>query len=200
MAIKDRAPAVPNGWKAQFDDKYQTWFYVNLSSGKSQWEAPPSTKFPDEDKNLEPPPYAPSAASSSPVSATATGDSRGANKDPQPALQQQQYYQQQQYPPQGAYGGYGGYGGGYPPHQGYAGYPPQGMYGGYPPQPQQQQQQRRGMGNMGGMALGAGAGMLGGMALGSMMMGPGHVVENNYYGGDESGGGDMGGDFGGGDF
>jgi hypothetical protein len=94
MAIKDRAPAVPNGWKAQFDDKYQTWFYVNLSSGKSQWEAPPSTKFPDEDKNLEPPPYAPSAASSSPVSATATGDSRGANKDPQPALQQQQYYQQ----------------------------------------------------------------------------------------------------------
>lgn len=39
------APKVPDGWKAQFDDKYQTWFYVNLNSGKSQWEAPEGTTF-----------------------------------------------------------------------------------------------------------------------------------------------------------
>ncbi|EEH17206.2 hypothetical protein PABG_07293 [Paracoccidioides brasiliensis Pb03] len=34
-------PRVPDGWKAQFDDRYKEWFYVNLKTGISQWEAPP---------------------------------------------------------------------------------------------------------------------------------------------------------------
>ncbi|KAJ5709618.1 hypothetical protein N7493_009909 [Penicillium malachiteum] len=33
-------PAVPEGWKAQYDERYQTWFYVHLATGKSQWEVP----------------------------------------------------------------------------------------------------------------------------------------------------------------
>ncbi|EEH02935.1 predicted protein [Histoplasma capsulatum G186AR] len=34
-------PRVPDGWVAQFDDKYKEWFYVNLKTGISQWERPP---------------------------------------------------------------------------------------------------------------------------------------------------------------
>ncbi|KAE8392727.1 hypothetical protein BDV23DRAFT_150966 [Aspergillus alliaceus] len=33
-------PVVPEGWKAQFDDRYKQWFFVNLHTGKSQWEPP----------------------------------------------------------------------------------------------------------------------------------------------------------------
>lgn len=72
------APVVPEGWQPQFDAHYQTWFYVDLKTGQSQWEAPKGTVFPA-------PAYAPA-------------DSR--------ALQDQQYqqqqYQQQQYQQQQA--------------------------------------------------------------------------------------------------
>ena len=71
--------------------------------------------------------------------------------------QQQQYYQG---PPQGQYG--------YQPQQGYYG------QGGYPQQQyvQQQAPQRHGgLGAGGGLALGAGAGLLGGLALGEAMDG-----------------------------
>ncbi|KAJ5461078.1 uncharacterized protein N7458_002630 [Penicillium daleae] len=33
-------PTVPEGWKAQYDERYQTWFYINIATGKSQWERP----------------------------------------------------------------------------------------------------------------------------------------------------------------
>ncbi|KAE8348340.1 hypothetical protein BDV28DRAFT_143732 [Aspergillus coremiiformis] len=33
-------PVVPEGWKPQFDDRYKQWFFVNLRTGKSQWEPP----------------------------------------------------------------------------------------------------------------------------------------------------------------
>ncbi|KAI5286144.1 hypothetical protein KEM54_000029 [Ascosphaera aggregata] len=33
-------PSVPPGWKAQFDERYKEWYYVDLSTGKSQWEKP----------------------------------------------------------------------------------------------------------------------------------------------------------------
>lgn len=55
------------------------------------------------------------------------------------------------------------------------------------------------MGGLGGVAAGAGAGLLGGMLLSSAMQ-PDVVVNNygdDYYGGDDFGGGDFGG---GGDF
>ena len=35
---KSNPPQVPSGWKAVFDDEYQTWYYVDLSTNSSQWE------------------------------------------------------------------------------------------------------------------------------------------------------------------
>jgi hypothetical protein len=55
---------------------------------------------------------------------------------------------------------------------------------------------------MGGMAAGAGVGLLGGMLLSNAMQ-PDTVIVNNYgdtYGGDDFGGGDFGGGDFGGDF
>ncbi|KAL1958348.1 hypothetical protein VTO42DRAFT_4665 [Malbranchea cinnamomea] len=44
-------PRVPEGWKTQFHEGYQQWYYVNLSTGKSQWEPPeiPSEAPPSYD-------------------------------------------------------------------------------------------------------------------------------------------------------
>lgn len=185
-------PQVPDGWLAKFDEKYKTFYYVDLSTGKSQWEKPPGSQ--DAGPPQGPPPSY--SQSSQPVGAGAAGDHRGAPGG------------YGGYPPQG--GGYpGGFQGGYPPGPGYGGYPPQGYggyppqgYGGYPPQQPQVIQQQPGrsgrsgmMGGMGGMALGAGAGLLGGAMLANAFDGP-DVVENNYYGDDYGGDmGDMGGDF-----
>ncbi|KAJ6107912.1 hypothetical protein N7523_009235 [Penicillium sp. IBT 18751x] len=50
-------PSVPEGWKAQYDERYQTWFYVNIATGKSQWDppqAPPTSA--DGPPPSEPPP------------------------------------------------------------------------------------------------------------------------------------------------
>jgi len=33
-------PPVPPGWKAQWNDKHKSWFFVNLRTGVSQWEDP----------------------------------------------------------------------------------------------------------------------------------------------------------------
>uniref|UniRef100_A0A060T3X5 ARAD1A19712p n=1 Tax=Blastobotrys adeninivorans TaxID=409370 RepID=A0A060T3X5_BLAAD len=186
-------PQVPQGWLAKFDENYKTFYYVDLSTGKSQWEKPPGTQEAG-------PPQGPPPSYNQSHQPAGAGDHRGAPGGYPP----QQGYGG--YPPQGGYGGYppqGGYGG-YPP-QGYGGgYPPQG-YGGYPPQQPQVMQQQPGrsrkngmMGGMGGMALGAGAGLLGGAMLANAFDGP-DVVENNYYGDDYGGDmgdmGDMGGDF-----
>ncbi|KAJ5580924.1 hypothetical protein N7450_007225 [Penicillium hetheringtonii] len=51
-------PTVPDGWKAQFDDRYNAWFYVNLATGKSQWEHPqPPTAPPPGPPPSELPAY-----------------------------------------------------------------------------------------------------------------------------------------------
>ncbi|WEW56337.1 WW domain-containing protein wwm1 [Emydomyces testavorans] len=34
-------PRVPEGWKAQYHDGYKEWYYVDLSTGVSQWNPPP---------------------------------------------------------------------------------------------------------------------------------------------------------------
>ncbi|KAN0072576.1 WW domain protein [Elaphomyces granulatus] len=53
------SPSVPRGWKAQYDGNYKQWFFVNLNTGVSQWEAP-SEPAPDKDDVLaapnDPPP------------------------------------------------------------------------------------------------------------------------------------------------
>ncbi|ODQ69298.1 hypothetical protein LIPSTDRAFT_76074, partial [Lipomyces starkeyi NRRL Y-11557] len=40
------APPVPDGWLAKYDTNYNTYYYVNLSTGKSQWEKPPGADQP----------------------------------------------------------------------------------------------------------------------------------------------------------
>ncbi|PYI24357.1 hypothetical protein BO99DRAFT_92091 [Aspergillus violaceofuscus CBS 115571] len=49
-------PRVPEGWRPQFDDRYQEWYYVNLHTGQSQWERPERPAQPD---GPAPPPNGP---------------------------------------------------------------------------------------------------------------------------------------------
>ncbi|KAI4171243.1 MAG: hypothetical protein LQ343_004449 [Gyalolechia ehrenbergii] len=39
-------PRVPEGWKAQWNEQYQEWFYVNLHTKVSQWELPTQPAYP----------------------------------------------------------------------------------------------------------------------------------------------------------
>ncbi|KAG5416827.1 WWM1 [Candida metapsilosis] len=224
-----KPPTVPSGWLAKFDDKYKTWFYVDLETKKSQWEAPKGTVF-DKDDDVPPPAYSPTASKAHTASPTPPKQSIPAKDEQKGIFNRPQHSgyaggagggapppPRQQYPPQPGYGGYppqtGGYPpqtGGYPPQgyggyppQGYGGYPPQG-YGGYPPQQMQQQpvQQQRSRfgGGAGNMALGVGGGLLGGMLLGNAINGwEDHERMEGYQDGYQDGY-DNGGDYGGGDF
>ncbi|CAI7620648.1 unnamed protein product [Penicillium glandicola] len=58
-------PSVPEGWKAQYDDRYHAWFYVDLATGKSQWDRPEGPP-PRDDDNLPPNSRAPSYSSAGP--------------------------------------------------------------------------------------------------------------------------------------
>lgn len=33
-------PRVPEGWKAEWDSRYESWYYVNIETGRSQWDKP----------------------------------------------------------------------------------------------------------------------------------------------------------------
>lgn len=89
MASRDLAPQVPEGWKAVYDDQYQTWFYVNLKTEQSQWEEPEGTTWPRgvEQRPAGPPP-------------SASYSSNVPEKAPEPQYVQQQPEQQQSYPAQ----------------------------------------------------------------------------------------------------
>ncbi|KAL4915579.1 hypothetical protein BDW62DRAFT_188158 [Aspergillus aurantiobrunneus] len=39
-------PSVPEGWTTQFDDTYKQWFFINLATGRSQWEPPQFNRAP----------------------------------------------------------------------------------------------------------------------------------------------------------
>lgn len=217
-------PKVPKGWVAQFDDKYLTWFYVNLDTKKSQWEAPEGTTFkPEHDKDdVQPPRYEPPGTSSS-MGKTSNNTFSGGGG----------HYDAVGQPGPYCGPGYGGYGsfpqGNYPPRgsyqpnypqqagyasQGYAGYPPQG-FGGYPQQAygactpqmgyptqgygyQQAPQKNSRFGGGTGMAMGAGAGLLGGLLISDAI----HDSQMNAYEQGYDNGYDNGydGGFGGGDF
>jgi hypothetical protein len=43
-------PKVPQGWKAQWNDQYKEWFYVNIYTKKSQWEKPTEPIYPPDDE------------------------------------------------------------------------------------------------------------------------------------------------------
>lgn len=197
-------PNVPDGWLAKYDDKYKTYFFVDLKTKKSQWDPPSGTTFDTKSADdVLPPPYSPSLTNASKQQGLQAGLQNRLNMGQQNPQQYQQYPPQQQYPQ----GGYPQQGYGYP-QQGY-GYPPQQGYG-YPPQQQymqqpyvQQKPQRSGLGGMGGIGMGVGGGLLGGMLLGNMMNDHNEMeaYQEGYQDGDMNGGGDYGGgDFGGGDF
>lgn len=37
-----QGPIPPPGWRQEFDTRSQRWYYIDLSTGRSQWDAPPS--------------------------------------------------------------------------------------------------------------------------------------------------------------
>ncbi|KAF6232184.1 hypothetical protein HO173_009567 [Letharia columbiana] len=39
-------PKVPEGWKAQWNDQYKEWFYVNIHTKQSTWDRPTSPVYP----------------------------------------------------------------------------------------------------------------------------------------------------------
>ncbi|PTB63829.1 hypothetical protein BBK36DRAFT_7064, partial [Trichoderma citrinoviride] len=52
-----KAPEVPAGWVARWNEQYKEWFYVNIYTKKSQWDKPTSPVYPDgEAPPSEPPP------------------------------------------------------------------------------------------------------------------------------------------------
>ncbi|KAI4221761.1 MAG: hypothetical protein L6R36_006655, partial [Xanthoria steineri] len=57
-------PRVPEGWKAQWNEQYHEWFYVNLHTKVSQWDLPTQPAYPSSDA---PPPGAPPGYSGSGV-------------------------------------------------------------------------------------------------------------------------------------
>ncbi|KAL2216821.1 putative WW domain protein [Thermoascus aurantiacus ATCC 26904] len=69
-------PLVPEGWKAQFDDR----FFVNLSTGVSQWEPPQRPAHQDEASHAappsEPPPSYEQSGPANPAAAAAAGDKK----------------------------------------------------------------------------------------------------------------------------
>lgn len=199
---KSNPPQVPSGWKAVFDDEYQTWYYVDLSTKSSQWEPPRGTAWPRpkgpppgvnnvkgsrQQADQAPPPY---SSQSTP------------QPQPQPRTQAQQsrYYQPQQpqypqYPQQQRY---------YPQQAPMPAAVPQQAY--YGAAPNTSKSSGHGGAMMGGL-LGVGAGLLGGAMLEHAFDDHDYdapdtvIVENNYYG-DDAGGFDGGFDdgFDGGDF
>ncbi|PYH42790.1 WW domain-containing protein [Aspergillus saccharolyticus JOP 1030-1] len=88
-------PSVPEGWKAQFDDHYKQWFFVDLRTGRSQWEcpeAPPQAGTEIHGPPSEPPPsYDASGLAKSSASAAAHEkkplDSMNPYKSPGPGHQ-----------------------------------------------------------------------------------------------------------------
>ncbi|KPM34482.1 hypothetical protein AK830_g12094 [Neonectria ditissima] len=41
-----KAPAVPEGWIARWNDQYKEWFYVNIHTKQSQWDKPTAPAYP----------------------------------------------------------------------------------------------------------------------------------------------------------
>ncbi|KAJ5794425.1 hypothetical protein N7457_001024 [Penicillium paradoxum] len=83
-------PSVPEGWKAQYDDRYHTWFYVDLATGKSQWDRPEALP-PREDGNLQnsPPPSYNNTGPGDPAVIASTGDKKqhmGSNNPYNPTI------------------------------------------------------------------------------------------------------------------
>ncbi|KAH7153051.1 bacterial low temperature requirement A protein-domain-containing protein [Dactylonectria macrodidyma] len=42
-----KAPIVPEGWAARWNEQYKEWFYVNIHTKQSQWDKPTAPVYPD---------------------------------------------------------------------------------------------------------------------------------------------------------
>lgn len=93
MLAKDpnNPPSVPQGWLAKYDDEYKAFFYVDLKTNKSQWDAPPGTSFERSANDVLPPPYSPYESNSV----------QPQNQAQTTQIHRQQAPPQQQVPPQG---------------------------------------------------------------------------------------------------
>ncbi|KMK59186.1 WW domain-containing protein [Aspergillus fumigatus Z5] len=72
-------PSVPEGWKSQYDDRYKQWFFVNLHTGKSQWErleGPAQKEEQHAPPSGPPPSYDDSGPANPSVQAAATDDKK----------------------------------------------------------------------------------------------------------------------------
>ncbi|POS82316.1 hypothetical protein EPUL_005458, partial [Erysiphe pulchra] len=50
------SPQVPEGYKAQWNEQYKEWFYVNIYTKKSQWEKPKEPAYPNTETSPPGPP------------------------------------------------------------------------------------------------------------------------------------------------
>lgn len=50
------SPQVPEGYKAQWNEQYKEWFYVNIYTKKSQWEKPKEPAYPENELPPQCPP------------------------------------------------------------------------------------------------------------------------------------------------
>ncbi|KAG8624098.1 hypothetical protein KVT40_009074 [Elsinoe batatas] len=75
-----RAPEVPEGWIAQWNDQYKEWFFVNLHTKQSTWTKPTAPALPDHPtaggSSDAPPSY--DAGGAKPVTSEKTGYSTDA--------------------------------------------------------------------------------------------------------------------------
>ncbi|KAF6826214.1 ww domain containing protein [Colletotrichum musicola] len=67
-----KAPEVPPGWTARWNEQYKEWFYVNLHTKQSQWDRPTEPALPppppeDGAPGGPPPGYAPRPGDPAPI-------------------------------------------------------------------------------------------------------------------------------------
>ncbi|KAK8929238.1 hypothetical protein VCV18_001900 [Metarhizium anisopliae] len=76
-------PPLPQGWTPYFDQQHQRWFYVEESTGRTQWEAPGYSPPPMQSPPVQSPPaqggYGPPAGPPPPGGAY-NGDGQGQTK------------------------------------------------------------------------------------------------------------------------
>lgn len=150
-------------------------YYVNLHTGRSQWERPDRPAQPD---GAAPPPKGPPPSYEATTRNQQDPDPRTRDRpdpyyysSPQPASQSTYTPNRGEIPygypqPQYGYNGYG-YNPAYPPQPAYPNqYPTAYQNGPDQAQAPRNQKQKKGMGKMGAAALGVGGGLLGGFLLG----------------------------------
>ncbi|GKZ21526.1 WW domain-containing protein wwm1 [Aspergillus brasiliensis] len=173
-------PSVPEGWKAEFDNRYQEWYYVNIHTRQPHWERPSRPASPD---GAVPPPNGPppNREATTRVRPVGQGDADPQDHDlpevyiPQPQPSQpahapnpeQGYYGYPQ-PQYSSYAGYN-YNPAYPPPAAYPNRYPNVYQSPYDqiPQPPHNPKEKKGLKKMVAAVLALGGGLVSGTLLGA---------------------------------